>query len=80
MPMKKKLLVVIILLTAVTTTDAAQGKGYREYGEKIEQSLGANFHLEEMPPSSFNTVVANNKKKPLLSSRTRTSVASAQAL
>jgi len=74
--MKKKLLVAAITLTTVTSIYAAQGKGYREYGEKIEQSPGANFHLEEMPPGSFGTVVANNKKKILLSVGTRTSVPS----
>ena len=76
--MKKKLLLTAILLTAVTSGYAAQGKGYREYGEKIEQTPGANFHLQEMTPGSFNAVVANEKKKSLLlgSGSTRTSVPS----
>jgi len=62
--MKNIILISAIVCTIVTSAFAAQGKGYREYGEKIEKSPGADVHLEEMPPGSFDRVIAGEKIQP----------------
>lgn len=69
--MKKKIILAFFALTIITSTYAAQGTGYREYGEEYHSTPGANFHVEEVP---IGTTAAMSQKKSTLNASTMTSV------
>ena len=69
--MKKNIFILTIIISTITSAYAAQGKGFREYGEEIHSAPGFNFHVEEVAPG---TTLA--QKKSVVSGRTTTNVPS----